>query len=291
MQLALNFGGFMDKHCAKKEYAKTDLTFKSNPAIYQIDVKKVSKDVHPLNIGKATFPPGIQLEAGSAPNAVCLFFSCKGGGSFKLNETWYHVKEHEFFVLPPGTITLLCADAKTGWTHRWITFTGTLSLDFLDYPTVFSLPEEFIYTLYDPAEEEANLAPRLTGDLYHIYAKMQKPKEKTRDHVQNIIDLINTSYMEKLTVTEMAKDLNLDRVHLSRLFKARMGVTIQEYILHFRISKAKQCLLSGHSVSDTALLCGFNDRVNFSRAFLKETSCSPTAWLKYIKEDFYNRPR
>ncbi len=281
----------MVDHCAKKKYKKTDLTLKTNPDNFAFMVKKDLKDVQPIGVGKAKLSPGSQVKISSPPNSVHLFYSCEGGGSFQLEETWYHVKEHEFFVLPPGTVTLLYADIKTGCTHRWISFTGTICLDFMTFPTVFSLPQEFTATLYDPTEEERNLSARLAGDLYHIYAKMHNPKEKTKDYVQNVIDRINTSYMEKLTVTEMAKELNLDRGHLSRLFKSRMDITIQEYILHFRISKAKQCLQNGHSVSDTALLCGFGDRVNFSRTFLKETGCRPTAWLKYIKSDSYNKPR
>lgn len=281
----------MSDHCAKKKYAKTDLSLKTNQDNFQLMVKKDLKDIQPLNIGKAKISPGAQTAASALPHTVYLYYTCEGGGSFMLKDTMYHIREHDFFVLPPGTSTLLCADVKTGWTFRWICFTGTISLDFTAFPTVFSLPEEFTATLYDPTEEERNLSARLAGDLYHIYAKMQKPKEKTQDYVQSIIDRINTSYMEKLTVTQMAEELNLNRVHLSRLFKARMGITIQEYILHFRISKAKLCLQNGHSISDTAALCGFNDRVNFSRTFLKETGVRPTAWIKYIKQDSYNKPR
>lgn len=280
----------MDDHYVKKEYPKTKLTVANTPANFGFIVKKDSKDVNPLTIGKSELSPGQQAPT-HCPNSVHLFFSCKGGGSFKLDETWYHVKEHEFFVLPSSTVTLLYADPTTGWAYRWISFTGTLSHDFLAFPTVFSLPEEFIATLYDPTEPERNLSSRLSGDLFHIHAKMHSSQEKEPDHIQKVINLINISYTEKLTVTEIAKDLGLDRSHLSRLFKSRMGVTIQDYLLHFRITKAKQCLQNGHSVSNTALLCGFGDRVNFSRTFLKETGCRPTQWLKYIKQDSYNKPR
>lgn len=281
----------MSDNCVKKEYPKSNLALKSTPDNFQLIVKKDLSDICPLFVGKAKLPPEKGAETTSLPNSVVLFYSCEGGGKFQLKEQWYHIKEHEFFVLPMGTKTYLYADPKTGWTYRWIGFTGTLTNDFMAFPTVFSLPEEFTSTLYDPTEEERNLFSRLAGDLYHIHAKMQKPKEKAPDYVQSVINHINTSYMEKLTVSEMAKELGLDRSHLSRLFKSRMDITIQDYILYFRTGKAKQYLLNGYSVSDTALLCGFGNYTSFSRAFLRETGCRPTEWIKYIKKDSYNRPR
>ena len=280
----------MSDHSAKKQLPKTDLLFMPSPDNFAITIKASLKDICPLAIGKAGLPPGKQTQAHSL-HSVHLFFSCQGGGKFQLGETWYHVREHDFFILPLGALTLLYADVVTGWTYRYISFTGELANDFMDFPTVFSLPEAFTATLYDPTEEERNLASRVAGDLFHIHAKMQTQKEEIPDYVQTIINRINTSYMEKLTVTEMAKELGVDRSHLSRLFKSRMDITIQDYLLHFRIVKAKQYLLKGYSVTDTATLCGFGDRINLSRAFLKETGVRPTTWLKYMRQQGPNRPR
>jgi len=280
----------MSDRCIKKEYKKTDLTLLPTPNNFGMMVKRDLKDVSPISIGRATVAPGKQVETNCIDNTH-LFFSCEGSGSFRVGETRYHIKEHEFFVLPIGTVTYLCADLKTSWTYRWIGFTGELANDFMDFPAVFTLPEELVATLYDPGEEERNLSSRLAGDLYRIHAQMHKPEKKEPDYIQTIINRVNTSYMEKLTVTEMAKELGLDRSHLSRLFKARMDITIQDYLLHFRITKAKQYLLKGHSVTDTAALCGFGDRINFSRVFLKETGCRPTQWIKYLRQQGPNRPR
>lgn len=281
----------MDNNCANKKEFKNDLSRKNTPELFQIVLKKDLKEIQPLNIGKATLPPGIQQRASTPPNCVHLFYTCQGSGSFKLGDTLYHVKEGDFCIMPPGTIVPIYADAKTGWMHRWICFTGAIILDFMSFPVVFTLPEEFIATLCDPAEEDRNLSARVVADLYNIYARIHTATKNTQDHVQNVIDRVNASYMESLSVTKMAAEMNINRTHLSRLFKTRMGITIQEYILHLRINKAKQCLADGHSCSDTALLCGFNNQANFSRTFLKETGVRPTAWLNYIKKDTYNKPR
>jgi len=281
----------MDDNCKKRKKFKSDPSKMDNPNAFQVMVTEDPRELRPVYVGKAKYAPGQQEVARCPANIVTLFYSCEGGGSFKLKDTWYHVREHEFFVLPVNTATLLYADTRTGWIHRWIGFSGALIHDFMNFPTVFSLPEEITATLYDPTEKERNLFSRLAGDLYHIHAIMNQEKEKMPDYVQRVVNRINTSYMEKLTVTDMANELSLDRSHLSRLFKDRMGTTIQDYIVNLRITKAKQLLLSGRSVSDAAQLCGFVDYTSFSRVFLRETGVRPTAWLKYLKKSASNKPR
>ncbi|MBQ9967607.1 MAG: helix-turn-helix domain-containing protein [Oscillospiraceae bacterium] len=267
---------------------KTNL--RTDPSNYQIFIKDDLKDINPLSVGKASIAPGYRAVTYSK-NCVHLFYSCEGGGSFRLGDERHRVKTGDFFILPVGTETVLQADSKTGWTYRWIGLSGTLSHDFMRFPAVFSLPADFTATLYDPDQPERNLSSRLAGELFLIHAKMQEPKELEQDYVQKVINRINTSYMEKLSVSDMANELGLDRSHLSRLFKARMGMSMQEYILQFRIAEAKRYLVRGSSVSDTAMLCGFGDRVHFSRLFLRETGHRPAEWKKALEQQPHNRPR
>ena len=49
--------------------------------------------------------------------------------------------------------------------------------------------------------------------------------------------------------------------------KAREAVTLFE--------EAKKLLKNGHSVSDTAMLCGYHDYANFIRSFKKSVGVSP----------------
>ena len=279
-----------DQKIISSEKRKVDLSISISPSNYQIFIKNDLKDINPISVGKAYVVPGHRAVTHSQ-NCVHLFYSCEGSGHFRLGENQYAVKEGQFFVLPVGTETVLRADVKTGWCYRWIGFTGTLAHDFMRFPTVFSLPADFTASLYDPDQPERNLSSRLSGELFLIHAKMQEPKEQEQDYVQKVINRINTSYMEKLSVTEMSKELGLDRSHLSRLFKTRMDISIQEYILQFRIAEAKRYLVRGYSISDTAMLCGFGDRINFSRLFLRETGHRPTEWKKALEQQPHNRPR
>ena len=82
--------------------------------------------------------------------------------------------------------------------------------------------------------------------------------------------------MRSIRIDDIAKQLNLDRRYLTRLFKEKTGQSIQEYLIQVRLEEAAHCLQSGYSVNDTATLCGYEDVSNFSKMFKKRYGISPT---------------
>ena len=56
-------------------------------------------------------------------------------------------------------------------------------------------------------------------------------------------------------------------------------IGIKEYITGVRMERAKEFLLGGHSVCDTAFMVGYRDEFNFSKAFKKYYGKAPS----YIK--------
>ena len=233
----------------------------SNSTIkYNLFLKQDLSDINPVSAGEAHRANDIVrgIHTSDCTN-LCYVFS--GSGILFLNEQEIRVKGGDFFVVPLGARASLRADTGTLLPHRWIGFIGTLSHDFEQFPIPFTLPDDIVSQLCDPTQSDRNLGSRLAADLFLIHSIMQQPEENEPDYVQKIVNLVNASYMEKLSVTQMAKDLGLDRCHLSRVFKAKMNMSIQDYILQFRLSRAKRYLKHGYSTSDTATLCGFGDRV------------------------------
>ena len=84
--------------------------------------------------------------------------------------------------------------------------------------------------------------------------------------------------MYPLRVEDIAKDLNLDRHYLARIFKEKTGKTISEYIISVRMDEAKNYLKQDFSVEETARLCGYEDVSNFSKLFKREVGISPAYW-------------
>ena len=93
---------------------------------------------------------------------------------------------------------------------------------------------------------------------------------------------VNALYMQKIRVEDIAEKMNLDRRYLSRIFKAKVGKSIQEYIISVRMEEAKKLLEKGYSVVETALLCGYDDACNFSKIFKRECGISPSYYSSYV---------
>ena len=77
---------------------------------------------------------------------------------------------------------------------------------------------------------------------------------------------------------QIAAMLSVDRRYLSRLFRARYGITMQEFLIRTRLAAGATLLRQGRSVSESAALCGYRDPLNFSKMFRRRYGCSPLAY-------------
>lgn len=101
--------------------------------------------------------------------------------------------------------------------------------------------------------------------------------------IQETLQHIKSHLTDDLSLETLETVLSFDRYHLSKRFKKEIGSSIYQYILLKRISKAKELLFSGLSVSDTCSQAGFNDYANFIRTFKRTTGYSPTNFVKQHK--------
>ena len=57
-------------------------------------------------------------------------------------------------------------------------------------------------------------------------------------YIKKSLQFVETNYSRKLSISEMAKSVGLNKNYFSAFFKENMGVTPQQYIIKFRINKA-----------------------------------------------------
>ena len=116
--------------------------------------------------------------------------------------------------------------------------------------------------------------------LYEIYIALFSKSEVRSDYIKQVKDYVKAFYMQDISVENIAKSINLDRRYLSRIFKQRTGMTIQDYIINKRIKVSQTYLLQGYSVEEVAIMSGYLDVSNFSRIFKRRTGVSPMEWKK-----------
>ena len=84
---------------------------------------------------------------------------------------------------------------------------------------------------------------------------------------------------DQLSLSQVARFVNVSTYHFCKMFKKATGFTFTEYLSLVRIAKAKNLLLNPHlHVSEIAYEVGFNSLTHFNRVFRKIVGQSPTAY-------------
>lgn len=86
---------------------------------------------------------------------------------------------------------------------------------------------------------------------------------------------IHTFYDQDIQLNDIADAISISKFYLSRIFKAKTGENIKDYLLKVRLEKAKQLLQKNYNVKEVAYKTGFNNPSYFSKCFKKEMKISP----------------
>lgn len=121
--------------------------------------------------------------------------------------------------------------------------------------------------------------------LLNIFSQLSANKivqpERNPRWVKQINELLHENFMEKISLTELSKILDIHPVHLSRDFQKYFHCNLGEYIRQLKINKSLILLLNKNTpLTEIALECGFADQSHFIRTFKENMGVTP---LKYRK--------
>ena len=87
-----------------------------------------------------------------------------------------------------------------------------------------------------------------------------------------------TNYSNNISLEDVAKEVSVSYIHLSRTFKAETGFGPNEFLNFYRLRQAKYMPLEcpAKSISDIAYDCRFNDSNYFAVKFKKLFGITPT---------------
>ena len=98
--------------------------------------------------------------------------------------------------------------------------------------------------------------------------------------LEKVISYVNNHYTEEITLEELSRQFYISKYHLCRSFKQTTGYTVHGYITHKRITRVRELIDEGNSISEAAILAGFENYSSFYRAYMKEYGTSPKQSLK-----------
>jgi AraC-like DNA-binding protein len=88
----------------------------------------------------------------------------------------------------------------------------------------------------------------------------------------------------QFSVEKMATEMNMSRTNLHRKLKSIMGLPPSELIRSIRLRKASKLILNKvDSVSQIALMVGFDDYAHFSKSFKKHFGVPPTNYEEHVR--------
>lgn len=250
----------------------------------QVLLNKNLQDINPILAGWAgTLPPG-HINPPRLRNHALLHYVKKGKGILHTADSSFPVHAGQAFFIPFGEQQMSYeADMDDPWMFCWVGFTGTLMEEFSILPPVFDVEQALMPCLTTLDKTSDSLAYELAADLFRLYARLVNQEKEKQHYVQTVMEYIDSHYMQKISVENIANRLGLDRRYLSQQFKKKTGFTIQGYILNIRLQAAKQYLVQGLSVTEAATLSGFNDVSNFSKMFTREQGSSPKNFKKIVQ--------
>lgn len=220
-------------------------------------------------------------------SSYLIHYVFQGKGVFISKGKKYQVKEGEAFIITPEEITTYTADAVNPWSYVWVAFEGGLAneLKKLEKPVIAldGKPFEEIKSAVISGEQIS--AEVVSSIILRVFSEIFNKKKQTENITLQIENYIKTQYMTDISVDGIASAVGLDRRYLGRLFKNEKGVSVQDYIITTRLSRAKELLKRGVKVSDTSVMCGYKDPFNFTKIFKKRFNLSPREYQKqYFKK-------
>lgn len=111
-------------------------------------------------------------------------------------------------------------------------------------------------------------------------------EQKNIERLKGVLQYLENHYMEPLSQAEVASRFYFNREYFSRYFKKCTGMNFTEYLVRFRLGKAKKALVgSDKRVLDVALENGFSDERRLINAFKKYYGITPLQYRKMIKNN------
>ena len=244
-----------------------------------------------------------------------IYFYLSGSATIVIEEFSYRLQSGDVVLLPPGRMHRAVHHAEYGCYERYLLYATSDCLrqaGTADYP---------LLTLFEAAAGQAHFVVHPSGaDFLHVLSLMNEaletddahPQQRLiRDHLlalvlarvcgwfctlpradaaptahalYGVISYINAHLDSDLSLDALAARFDMNKYNLLRLFKDYAQVTLHQYILQKRISRAKDLLRDGMSPSQVYAACGYYDSSGFYKAFRTHTGMTPQQYADSVQQ-------
>ncbi len=96
---------------------------------------------------------------------------------------------------------------------------------------------------------------------------------------------ISENYSHPISVEKIAEQAGVSQNYLNKLFSDEYAMTVNEYLNHYKIFKAKMLLeKTDIPIAQVAAQVGYNNKQSFNKNFFRFVEMSPRAYKKFINQ-------
>lgn len=156
-----------------------------------------------------------------------------------------------------------------------------------DKTLAVSLKEKFSELQTLPSLDRLILVLKILQELaeeptHHLLCKQGfifEPNHSNNDRINKVYKFIELNFEKKISLTDVAKEVNMTKESFSRFFSKMMKKSFFEYLNEYKISKACKLLIeTDKQISEICYAAGFESIPFFYRQFKKFKNCQPKTY-------------
>lgn len=133
--------------------------------------------------------------------------------------------------------------------------------------TFYTLAEHILFHQYG-----------INGAIQQLDAVKSSTRKEIVRRLLNGRYFMDIHFLEHINIAEVARHANLSAYYFLRSFKKAFGISPYQYLIHKRLTHARELLLQHEAIQDVADRCGFPDSFSFSKAFKRKFGQAPSAF-------------
>lgn len=222
------------------------------------------------------------------PNGIddCqILYITSGTGEVVINNEIFELKENSILYLPANTPHNYYSTSGP-WKTKYITFGGSGTSDFNFMPAFvqnnivdfdFSRWYKILYKYKYTPNHEKSLSITLYATLLEFKnsISLNSPLAESKKNIL-ISAMHEMAKNFELSLSDVARELNITEEHFCRTFKAYTGLRPLEYLNYLKIQRAKELLKSTNKdISEIAKMAGYLSPSYFTMLFKRYTGTTP----------------
>ncbi len=229
-----------------------------------------------------------------------IHYVLNGRGIFRFHDKEYRLEAGYGFLIQPNELAFYQADAEDPWSYLWVGFGGSRAEEYLTkmglsarhpifacdrdeelYGIVRDMMEHNTFGMANDLRRNGQMSVFLSVLAESAGVVARDEEDMGNQYVKKAVSFIQSNYCNPIKVTDVADYVCINRSYLYTLFKNYLGMSPQQFLTTFRITKARELLDStSYPIESIALSCGYSDALVFTKAFHALKGMSPSQYRR-----------